>query len=202
MKTVRNKLVVKFDVSHNKSVGKGLNGLDIIRPDMWFDKELEDGTSQFMSNENKLLVHPQIVVVAIGNEKYKAGDVLFVHYMAKEWEEKIALDGEEHSIIDSGYVIFKMTDDGYELVDDSFLGDRVIENELVLSSGLILNVMERPIASRIRITHLPKERCLETSEIKIGDVVLTVDDNQYEMNIGGGQKKVKLTSEEIYAIIE
>lgn len=201
MRTVHNKLIVAFHTDHLKKINLG--GIQIIRPDMWFDKELEDGTSQYKSNENKLLTHPQIVSVIAGNSRYMKGDKLFVHYMAKEWEEKITIDERELSIIDADYVLFKIKPDrSYELVEDTFLGDRIFEKELKLESGIFLNVTEQVQASRIKITHVPDKCIDELSDIKVGDIVLTVDDNQYVLEVDENTKHVKLTSEEIYAIIE
>lgn len=201
MRAIHNKLVVSFDEKHNKEFNVG--AVTLIRPDLWFDLEKQDGTSQFKSNENKLLTQPQIVSVIVPNEAtgYNKGEVLFVHYMAKEWEEKITIDGDEFSIIDADYVLFRIIDGKYYPVKDVFLGERIFTTEMKLDSGLFLNVVQENVVSKIKITHVPQERSKETKDIEVGDIVVTIDDNQYEINVYD-KPYVKLTSEEIYAICQ
>lgn len=198
METLGSKIVVEFSETHNKEFQVG--GITLIRPDMWLSGEDDYGNSSFESNVNKLNVHPQIVTVIVGNDRYAEGKTYFVHYLSKEWEEKTLIGDKEYSLIECGYVLFEIVGDEYIMEPETFLGTRIFETETTLSSGIILGFENKNQECKIKITHIPQERIEEVKSIEIGDTVITIDDNQYEISVNGKDKIVKLTSDEIVAI--
>lgn len=192
------KICVSWNRDHNKVIGKGLNGLDLIRADMWLNKEAEEdenSTSRFNENENYLETNPQICTVLHANAKlkYKPGDRLFVHYMAWEWSERT----EYGSVIDTNYIFFQIMDDGsFETVNDLYLGEPIYSNEEIQGGIILLGGKKDNL--RVKITHVP---IMENSRpvCAVGDTVVSIDKNNYEFDYWG-TKYIKLTKDEIVGV--
>lgn len=197
METLQGKLIVKFDRGLNDDFGKyfDLGGIKILKA-KHLPETNEDHDKGF---ENKLEENKQIATVHADNKKYniRKGDVVFLHYMAYEWVESIEIDGDSFDVVDAEYVFFKIVNDDFVMQDDVYLGEQLYKNELKLDSGIYLNVDKSKETSRIKITHIPSN----STNIKVGDVVLSIDGNEYEVNING-KKYVKLLDREIVGILE
>lgn len=197
MKMHNNKILVKFDENHNKTVSKGLNGLDIVRPDRWYNNDgTEDSNKEkYNENTNFLETHSQICTVIAPSTKhhYKIGDVLFVHYMAKETCEAIDLNGVTGDVIDTYFILFQIVDGEFKMVDGMYLGEQQYTEEEVRPSGIILS--EKKEGLRVKITHVP-----DNSVLNVGDIVTTIDDKQYELNYWG-KKYIKLVEHEIVGVL-
>jgi len=191
--------MVKFDADHNKVVGKGLNGMEIIRPDKWLN-EVPDaqGNSKFQENTNYLETHPQICTVLMANPAYpySVGDKIFVHYMA--WET--AKNGDivtNEAFIFAEYVFFKILPDGtYLMADNVYIGEQQYTDEVITPSGIFLQGGNVEV-SRIKIIHKPNN---DNGSIAVGDTVISIDRHDYNFTISG-RKFVKLTQKEIVAKI-
>lgn len=197
MKLLNDKIAVQFETSHNKIVGTGIGGLELIRPDRWLNHDAEevDGSlSRFDENVNYLETHPQICVVIHPNTQcdYRAGDKLFVHYMALEWAEYTIYG----TIIETDFIIFQIMPDGLlKLVDDTYLGELLFEKEEE-TNGFI-TVKEKKDSLKIKITHLANNHKAEFG-FGVGDIIISVDKNNYAFNYDG-KKLIKLTRDEIVA---
>lgn len=187
MKMLADKILVIYETDHNKVVGTGIAGKPLLRADLWLNTEAEesDAPSRFDENENYLETNPQICVVShpSANHEYKAGDRLFVHYMAWEWRELT----EDGYVIDTDYILFQIMPDGtFKTAKDTYLGEAIYaENEEV--AGFVIAGSKKDNL-RVRLTHLPENNKL----FGIGDVVISIDKNNYEINYWG-KKYVKLT---------
>ena len=196
MDVVGRTLCVKFDGSHNSVYDLG-NGIILERADAW---EHDEGTAEqhklVNHNVNKIDVNPQLarVIVAGENPFFQEGDLVFTHYLAFENMEPIELYGEEYSIIDDELVMFKIVDGEKVMPDGCFLAEQIIDKEMKLESGLIINVVENKKALTVKITHVPEK----VSHIKLNDTVLSIDDFNYEFPYEG-KKYVFIREEEIVA---
>lgn len=196
MKTINTSVFVRFDFDHNKVFQFG--DVKLVRPDHW----TENGEEKAEGNVNHLETNPQVADVLADCENYevKKGDKVFLHYMAFEWAEEMEFGGQKGHIIQGDYILMKIAGEDFEMIGDTYIGQQQFSKETVLDWGLIMNVEKRPIASKIELTHLPKEPKAERQELKAGDTVITVDDNQYIFDYGGRQY-VKLTGDEIVGVI-
>lgn len=196
MRTINTSVFVKFDLDHNKVWTFGEH--KIYRPDHWVDGEEEKAEG----NVNHLDTNPQVADVLADCDNYEVqkGDKVFLHYMAFEWAEEMEIEGQKGHIIQGDYILMKIKGENFEMIGDTYLGQQEFTKEMVLDWGLILNVEKRPVASTIVLTHLPIEPKAERKELKAGDTVISIDDNQYIFDYGG-KKYVKLTGDEIVGVI-
>lgn len=195
MRLIGDKLLVEWDKDHNKVFGKGINGVDIIRPDFWLNTEAvqtDGGVSRFEDNVNYLETNPQIatVVHASTSHGYKPGDKLFLNYMAYEWTEKT----EGGYIIDTDFILFQILPTGdLKLVDDVYIGEIVHQREEKVSGFVVLR--ERKDSLKIKILYAPANH-REQMGFGIGSTVISIDKNNYEFNYNS-KKYIKLTRIEI-----
>lgn len=201
MESVGNKVIVRFDESHNKVFKIG--DVEIMKPDIW-QYNAGESDDRMEGKVNKLLINPQVAEVVINNKKNKLakGDKVFVHYMAYEWKDDNAIDikGVKCAMIDGGQVFFKIVEGELITQPDIFLGELIHEDKMTMS-GIIISVSNVRRASTIKITHKPKEVKKETNMIEVGMTVNTVDDNQYIVNYNG-KDYVVLKSNEIAGITQ
>lgn len=197
-----NNLGVEFDLKHNQEIElTGGTKIEIIRE--WNDTLVDaqtDGT-KLNGNTNRLEVAPQVGVVTIPNPKfpYQVGDRLFCHYMAYDCRESMEIDGKDVVLIDGDFVLFLINQNNEFIpADNHYLGERIYEKELQTTGGIFLNVMNRPQACKIKITHVPRKTSRNHEWIKTGMTVLTVDDRQYPAVVDG-KEYIKLIGDEIVA---
>lgn len=201
---IGDKLGVRFDRDHNKVVGKGLNGLAIIRPDAWLHKESTADGEKTTTAENVDYkeTHSQICVVTIENPKYpyRVGDRLFVHYMAWETAQMgdiVTFDG----IIHADYVFFVMkTDTEWVLAKDTYIGEPVFTDEVITPNGIFLQGGKKE-QLKVKITHVCDPFINEHGQtvnpcVSVGDTAISIDKFNYEFKLNG-KKYVRLNAHEI-----
>jgi len=199
MRLNSNLIAVKFNTSHNKIVGNGINGLELIRPDHWINNEAEeneDSLTRFEENVNYLETNPQICSVLHQNAncEYREGDALFVHYMALEWAE-ITQYG---TVIETDFILFQIMPDGeLKVVNDTYLGELVYEKEEETNGFVVIK--EKKDSLKIKITHVAPNHRQEFG-FGVGDTVISIDKNNYAFNYND-KKYIKLTRDEIVSIL-
>jgi hypothetical protein len=195
MKLLNKNIVVRFINEHNSTIGTGINGSPIVRAELWLNTEAEvaDEPSRFDENVNYLETNPQICVVVHPNAycEYRAGDKLFVHYMAWEWREKV----DDGYVIETDYVFFKiLPDDTFEMVKDNYLGTPIYTKDEEVGGFVIAG--EKKDNLQVDITHIPTE-----SMFTIGERVISIDKNNYEFDYWG-KRFIRLVKDEIVANYE
>lgn len=200
MKCVNNTLFVQFSETHNKEFKVG--DVTLVRPDFWTAVEGDEEThTKVEHNVNKLLTHPQVATVVADNPKYKVkkGDKVFLHYMAKEWEEKVILDGQEVSKTEGNFIIFVYRNDQFEMVDNTYLGKKVFSEAPKTATGIYLTSDAHKLEpTKVKITHIPEKTEDGYEGIVPGTTVISIDANQYVINIDG-EEYIKLDASEIVA---
>lgn len=191
MELLNNNIIVAFDENHNKDFVLG--DLVLERPETWLYEELSTGETKYQKQLDLRQTKPQIATIKVSNKRYpelKVGDRVFTHFLAFDNSEDIEVDGANYKTIALNSIFFKITDDGLEMMDDVYLGERVMEEDQVSPNGIILTpYFEKAKESTIKITHIPKE----SPDISIGDEIITIDDNQYELDFLG-KKYIKLNT--------
>lgn len=208
------KIGVRFDQLHNKVLGVGLNGIEIVRAEAWKStQDDKDGNSRFEENVDYKETHPQICVVTKTNPDYpyKVGDKLFVHYMAFE----TAKNGDivtYDAIIDADYVFFTLKDDEIIISEDIYIGEPIYSKEEKTKSGIVL-AGGKEDSLKIRILHttapfykyLPqigeRAKFLTQPIVKPGDIVISQDKYNYHFKYNK-KKYVMLKGHEIAAVYE
>jgi hypothetical protein len=196
MNMLGNNIIVIFDDSHNKVIGKGADNKPLLRADLWLNTEAEesDAPSRFDENENYLETHPQIctVVHPSANHDYKVGDKLFVHYMAWEWREY----AEIGHIIETDYILFQILPDGTFIpAKDTYLGEPIHIKDEVEAGFVIAGTKKDSL--RVKLTHLAPNNSL----FEVGDVVVSIDKNNYEFDYWG-KRYIKLTRLEMVSKLQ
>jgi len=191
MNCINNYLLVEFteDRLHIDLGG----GLKLLKPDRYlFQDSTSDGeASKTVQVTDRRLVNPQICRVLAPNSRYnqlKAGDSLFVHYGAIEASESLKMDYIDCHFIDAGMVFFRIGEDGVIYPQPNIYIGEVVEVEAARTESGIYLTAQATIKQerRIRILFVP-----EDNDYEPGDVVVTVDDYQYELDFNG-KKYIKL----------
>lgn len=197
MRLLGNKAIVEYDRSHGKILAKGIGGTEIVRAEKWLNHDAEENentTSRFDENTNYLETNPQIAIIKHPNINldYVAGDKIFLHYMAWEWAELT----EHGHLIDTDFILFQILPHGtFKLPDNLYLGEAVYSEEEITPSGIIM-LEGKKDNLKVKLTHLAQNN----TDLKVGDIVLSVDKNNYEFDYWG-KKYVKLMSDEIVGVI-
>lgn len=155
--------------------------------------EAEASTTRFEENDNYLETNPQIcaVIHSSAHHPYQVGDKLFVSYLAWEWREKV----EDGHLIEADSVFFVIEESGeLRMEPDMYLGEAVYSEEIVTESGILLTGGKKDNL-RVSITHVPPN-----SNFKVGDTILSIDKNNYELTYNG-KKYIKITTDEIVGVI-
>lgn len=155
--------------------------------------EAEASTTRFEENNNYLETNPQIctVVHSSAHHPYRVGDKLFVNYLAWEWREKT----EDGHLIEADSVFFVIEpDETLRMEPHTYLGEAIYAEDVVTASGILLSGGKKDNL-RVRITHIPPN-----SDFKVGDVIVSIDKNNYELTYQG-KKYVKITTDEIVGVI-
>lgn len=191
-----NLIGVEFDMTHNKVYNVG--GIELERPDVWeFENSSysESGT-MYQKNTNLKDTNPQIAIVTVPSRELSLaiGDKIFTHYLAINNSEQI--DG--YTVIATKSVFFQIKGGDFLMMEDVYLGQQVYTELVQTESGIYLTSDEKVKESlKIKLTHVPKN----SPYFKVGDTVLTVDDNQYEIDVYG-TKHIKLNTWDIAIKIE
>lgn len=198
MRALNNKIGVVFDETDKKFFDLG-NGIKLERAESWKYREGdEDSYAKVKTNENHLETNPQIAKVIMTNDKYKykKNDIVFLHYLAFEtFEDFIEIDGEDVYLIDDNFILFTITDEGYELPRDAYLGESVIEEAPKTASGIYLTPDEHTkddLLIRIKYTS-------SATSHNIGTIVVTIDKSNYPIEVKG-EKLFYLKAHEIVGV--
>lgn len=192
MKMINNYIAVEFDLDHNRKI----NGL--YRPETWVfeNSDQKEGDVVYDTNRNKKETNPQIATVIVSNDNcpYKVGDKVFTHYLSFDSPNAIDLDGKEYTVTTYQNIFFRINEDGtYEMADRTYLGEQVYSEGEKTASGIYTTPFaEVKETLRIKLTHVP-----EGSQYQVGDIIVSADDYQYEIDIYG-KKFIKITKEWIY----
>lgn len=193
-------LLVEMDWTHNKVFNLG--GLELVRPDQWElpEEETVDQGRKYDVNRDLRQTNPQIATVLAGNMKnrqIKPGQQVFLHYLACDSGEPHVFNGKDCLAVKTFQVFFIIHGEHeYEMVDDLYLGEQVYSEQEQTASGIFLTSGMQKEATKVRITHIPNENAV----CKIGDVVVSIDDYQYTLDIHGKQY-IKLKEHEITGIM-
>lgn len=167
---------VEFDEKHNRVVKIG--DLEVARPNEWVYEDHGYDKTMYDINRNIKETTPQIATVIRENKRYalKKGDLVFTHYL--QYDNAIAVEGVRY--IDFKTILFKINGkNNYEMVDDSFLCKRLIKKAFKTASGIFLTPDEdKKEPLKLIVTHVPRN-----TDIKVGDIIISEDDNQYEINL-------------------
>ncbi len=194
MKPAKNKVIVEIDYNHKKVV-KLKSGLELIRPDMWeFEPEAGREERKYVQNLNRKDVNPQIAKVKAVYDgcRLRVGQDIFLHYLAVDNAIPIKdIDGKEYSLINENAIFFIIHGEGdFEMMDDIYLGEQVYSGGQTESGIWVTPYDKKKETLRVMITHVPKN----SRGIRVGDTVLSIDDNQYILEIDG-KKYIKLIKE-------
>jgi co-chaperonin GroES (HSP10) len=112
--------------------------------------------------------------------------------MAWEWAELT----EHGHLIDTDFILFQILPDGtFKLPDNLYLGEAVYSEEEITPSGIIM-LEGKKDNLKVKLTHLAQNN----TDLKVGDIVLSVDKNNYEFDYWG-KKYIKIMSDEIVGVI-
>jgi co-chaperonin GroES (HSP10) len=191
-KPINDWIGIQFDENHNKTVNIG--GIQIVRPETWVYQEFDDKT-MYENNKDLKATNPQIASVVNPNLKYglKKDDLVFVHYL--QYNSDLIIDNIKY--ISFKTIFFKINGkDDFEMADDIYLAKRTIIEAPKTDSGIFLTstgTKTEPL--KLTVTHTPRK-----SSLKVGDVIVTEDDNQYDIDIYG-ESYVKITLDWVAATI-
>jgi len=183
---------IKFDESHNRTVNVG--GIQIARPETWVYQEFDDKT-MYENNKDLKATNPQIAHILNSNVKYglQKDDLVFVHYL--QYNSDLIIDGIKY--IPFNTIFFKINGkDDFEMADGILLAKRILVEAPKTNSGIFLSSVEtKKEPLKLVITHIPRD-----SKLKTGDIIITEDDYQYEIDVYN-ETYVKITPDWIAATI-
>lgn len=197
MEAINRNLGVVFDEEDKRFFDLG-NGITLERADAWrFNEGSEEKNTRVETNVNHLEVNPQFARVVVENPilPYKAGDILFLHYLAYEtFEELFELQGEDKvCFIDDSYVLFKIEGDKFILPKGVYLAEEVLEDAPQTASGIFLTPFTHTKDDLvIRIKHCPVEALIYAD----GELVISLDVHNYPIEVYG-QKYFVIKEDEI-----
>lgn len=181
---LNNYIRVRFERNDTVKIGD----LELVRPEVWSEKDEQgnakyedDGTQKMGYNTNGLETKPQLCEVLIANDNYpyKAGDKLFVHYMAEE----VAVDGDlvtREAFILAEYVFFTILPNGeWKCADGIYIGEPVLNGEEVSPNGIFVSLGKKDNL-KVKISHVPKD-----NDVQIGETVVSVDRYNYQFELDG-----------------
>lgn len=193
MRCINNYILVDF-IEDRTKIDLG-NGHTLYKPERFTVKEDTGEGSLTQKITDRKMMNPQVVLIVSENPKYpqlKKGQKAFVHYGA--WETGLP-HTDTQSFINADMVFFLIDEcDRFTAVLSTYLGERVYSDAPRSESGLYLTPWaEKKEPNRIRITHSPTEHHF----VQPGDIALTVDDAQNEVEYNG--KKI-IVLKEMYVV--
>lgn len=207
-----NNIIVLFDYDWNSSLVAQPNGL-VIPERFVIESGDEDADTAYGVTTDRRLINPQTVTVVQGNEdwlntvnntypEYERDQILkltpliipgryFVHYGA--FEVANWLDKEHHGTIPGKMLLFGI--DPIRCMQGTYLGEEVFGELPRTESGIYLTPqMETKEGVLVRVTHVP-----EDGKVEVGDVVVTIDQFQYDLWYDG-KKYIKVDDSEIVGV--
>lgn len=209
---MNNKVVVLFDYNWNSGWVDQGNGF--VVPERFIIEDGDaDADAAYGVTTDRRLINPQKITVIQGNEywiktiketypEYERNLILkstplvvpgryFVHYGA--FEVATFIDEEHHALMPAKMILFGI--DPIWCMPGTYLGEEVFGELPMTESGIYLTPqLEEKEGVLVRITHIP-----EDSKVSVGDIVVTVDQFQYELNYEG-KKYLKVEDAEIIGV--
>lgn len=186
MKVINDNIIVKFEYDKSSTVVKQDNGLYV--PERYVIEEAdEEAPTAWGVTTNRKLINPQVIDIISGQY---AGKRAFVYYGAFEIAKWI---DDDQAIIPEKTILFFI--DPIQCMPETYLGDEVFSEGPRTASGIWLTpTTETKEGVLIKITHVPSNAI-----VNVGDTVITVDANQYDLNYGG-KKYIKLRESEMIGV--
>ena len=182
-------IIVRFE--YDKSTSHVKTDTGIFIPERYVVEEAdEEAETAWGVTTDRRLINPQVVDIISGEY---AGKLAFVHYGAFEVAKWL---DENNAIIPEAMILFFVSP--IACMPGTYLGEEVFTEGPKTESG----IWTTPIAEikdgvRIKITHTPEQEGI--SDIKNGDIVITIDECQYDL-VYDGKKYIKLSKTEIIGI--
>ncbi len=209
---MNNRVIVLFDHNWNSSLVDQGNGIMVPERFIIEDGD-EDADAAHAVTTDRRLINPQKITVIQGNEQwvnhikynysgYERDLILkstplvtpgryFVHYGA--FEVATFIDDEHHAIIPAKMLLFGI--DPIRCMPGTYLGEEVFGELPITESGIYTTPqLEEKEGILVRVTHVP-----EDSKVSVGDIIVTVDQYQYELNYEG-KKYLKVDDAEIVGV--
>lgn len=212
---LNNSIIVLFDHDWDSAWVTQANGL-VVPERFMIESGDEDAGAAFGVTTDRRLINPQTLTVVQGNEAWlntvketypehekdailKAHPPIlpgryFVHYGA--FEVAKWLDKEHHGAIPGKMLLFGI--EPIRCMPGTYLGEEVFGELPMTESGIYLTPqLESKEGVLVRITHVPADG----PKVAVGDIVVTIDQNQYELNYEG-EKYIKVDEAEIVGVAE
>ena len=209
---MNNKVIVLFDHNWNSSLVDQGNGFMVPERFIIEDGD-EDADAAHAVTTDRRLINPQKITVIQGNDywvntiketypEYERDLILkstplvapgryFVHYGA--FEVATFIDEEHHALMPAKMILFGI--DPIRCMPGTYLGEEVFGELPMTESGIYLTPqLEEKEGVLVRVTHVP-----EDSKVNVGDIIVTVDQFQYELNYEG-KKYLKVEDAEIVGV--
>ena len=184
MKVLHNRILVRFHEDIETPLG-------LVIPERYavhVQQNEDDNETRKGVTTDRRLINPQKVTILSGKHEGRDAFVYYGAYEIAKWVD------DERAIIDESLIYF-FIGDTIEMAENTYLGYEVFVEPEKTPAGIILSTtLEEKDKISIRISHIP-----ENSIANIGDLVTTIDGNQYWL-IYNGQRYIKLRESEIAAV--
>jgi len=184
MKVLHNRILVRFHEDIETPLG-------LVIPERYavhVQQNEDDNETRKGVTTDRRLINPQKVTILSGKHEGRDAFVYYGAYEIAKWVD------DERAIIDESLIYF-FIGDTIEMAENTYLGYEVFVEPEKTPAGIILSTtIEEKDKISIRISHIP-----ENSIANIGDLVTTIDGNQYWL-IYNGQRYIKLRESEIAAV--
>lgn len=182
MTPTQNRILVKFDETPETP-------LNLIIPERFVVHEqggADDNETRQAVTTDRRLINPQTVTVLSGQYEGCKAFVYYGAYEVSKFHEGVAIMPETHLIF---------LTDPMKMLPEIYLGEEIFSEGEKTASGIYTTpVAEYKEAVKIRLTHVPEKAVAE-----VGEVVITVDGNQYWL-LYGGKRYIKLRESEIAGV--
>jgi len=199
MKCINDWIFVSYD-DRSKFYHTLPNGVELVIPIVWEQRD-EYGfyTGQRTENLDRKEANPQVCYVLSENPRYpeyKVGDKLFTHYL--EYENGDTVLGEVTGKMIKGNSVFFKVGEGGEMLPTkgTYIAERIAGKRFTPLGILLPDWIPNFKKCHVRLTVTPTD-----SPYNVGDVVLTIDDNQYMFEYEG-KVHVKVYDHEIIGVAD
>ena len=184
MKVLHNRILVRFHEDIETPLG-------LVIPERYavhVQQNEDDNETRKGVTTDRRLINPQKVTILSGKHEGRDAFVYYGAYEIAKWVD------DERAIIDESLIYF-FIGDTIEMAENTYLGYEVFVEPEKTPAGIILSTtLEEKDKISIKISHIP-----ENSIANVGDLVTTIDGNQYWL-IYNGQRYIKLRESEIAAV--
>ena len=184
MKVLHNRILVRFHEDIETPLG-------LVIPERYavhVQQNEDDNETRKGVTTDRRLINPQKVTILSGKHEGRDAFVYYGAYEIAKWVD------DERAIIDEALIYF-FIGGTIEMAENTYLGYEVFVEPEKTPAGIILSTtLEEKDKISIKISHIP-----ENSIANVGDLVTTIDGNQYWL-IYNGQRYIKLRESEIAAV--